>query len=70
MTNIFVESLLLIRLTIAICLMKRRRELAFEKNEVDLFYGRREARWVQTQAKKKNTVSLMSLGWVSCVTCT
>lgn len=32
------------------------RELAFEKDEVDLFYGRREARWVQTQAKKKNTV--------------
>ena len=32
------------------------RELAFEKNEVDLFYGRREARWVKTQSKKKNTV--------------
>jgi peptide/nickel transport system substrate-binding protein len=32
------------------------RELAFEKDEVDLFYGRREARWVQSQAKKKNTV--------------
>lgn len=32
------------------------RELAFEKNEVDLFYGRREARWVKTQAQKKNTV--------------
>lgn len=32
------------------------RELAFEKDEVDLFYGRREARWIQTQAKKKDTV--------------
>lgn len=32
------------------------RELAFEKNEVDLFYGRREARWVKSQAEKKNTV--------------
>ncbi len=32
------------------------RELAFEKDELDLFYGRREARWVQSQAKKKNTV--------------
>lgn len=32
------------------------RELAFEKDEVDLFYGRREARWVKSQAKKKNSV--------------
>jgi peptide/nickel transport system substrate-binding protein len=32
------------------------RELAFEKDEVDLFYGRREARWVQSQAKKENTI--------------
>lgn len=32
------------------------RELAFEKDEVDLFYGRREARWVQSQSKKQNTV--------------
>jgi peptide/nickel transport system substrate-binding protein len=32
------------------------RELAFEKDELDLFYGRREARWVQAQAKKKNAV--------------
>ncbi|MFW2368106.1 MAG: ABC transporter substrate-binding protein [Desulforhopalus sp.] len=32
------------------------RELAFEKDEVDLFYGRREARWVKSQAQKKNTV--------------
>jgi peptide/nickel transport system substrate-binding protein len=32
------------------------RELAFEKDEVDLFYGRREARWVKSQRQKKNTV--------------
>jgi peptide/nickel transport system substrate-binding protein len=32
------------------------RELAFKKDEVDLFYGRREARWVKSQAQKKNTV--------------
>ena len=32
------------------------RELAFDKNEVDLFYGRREARWVKSQSMKKNTV--------------
>ncbi len=32
------------------------RELAFDKDEVDLFYGRREARWVKSQAEKKNTV--------------
>lgn len=39
------------------------RELAFEKDEVDLFYGRREARWVQSQAKKNNTkVDVFGLG--------
>ena len=39
------------------------RELAFDRNEVDLFYGRREARWVQSQAKKKNTkVDVFGLG--------
>ena len=32
------------------------RELAFKKDEVDLFYGRREARWVKSQAQKKNTI--------------
>ncbi len=39
------------------------RELAFDKNEVDLFYGRREARWVKSQSKKKNTkVDVFGLG--------
>jgi peptide/nickel transport system substrate-binding protein len=32
------------------------RELAFEKDEVDLYYGRREDRWVKTQKEKKNCV--------------
>jgi peptide/nickel transport system substrate-binding protein len=32
------------------------RELAFDKDEVDLFYGRREDRWVKTQKEKKNCV--------------
>ena len=39
------------------------RELAFEKDEVDLFYGRREARWVKAQSMKKNTkVDVFGLG--------
>lgn len=32
------------------------RELAFDRKEVDLFYGRREARWVKTQETKKNRI--------------
>ncbi|MCP4721638.1 MAG: polyamine ABC transporter substrate-binding protein [Desulfobacteraceae bacterium] len=32
------------------------RELAFDRKEVDLFYGRREARWVKAQAAKKNCI--------------
>jgi len=32
------------------------RELAFDRDEVDLFYGRREARWVKSQEQKKNLV--------------
>ena len=32
------------------------RELAFDKDEIDLFYGRREARWVTNQERKKNLV--------------
>lgn len=39
------------------------RELAFEKDEVDLFYARREARWVKSQENKKNTeVDVFGLG--------
>lgn len=39
------------------------RELAFEEDEVDLFYGRREARWVKSQSKKKNAeVDVFGLG--------
>ncbi len=39
------------------------RELAFDRNEVDLFYGRREARWVQSQSRKKNCkVDVFGLG--------
>lgn len=39
------------------------RELAFDKGEVDLFYGRREARWVQSQSAKKNCkVDVFGLG--------
>ena len=39
------------------------RELAFDKDEIDLFYGRREARWVQNQEKKKNcAVDVFGLG--------
>jgi len=39
------------------------RELAFDQDEVDLFYGRREARWVKTQTKKDNTiVDIFGLG--------
>ncbi len=32
------------------------RELAFDKDELDLFYGRREARWVKSQRQKNNSV--------------
>lgn len=32
------------------------RELAFDRNEVDIFYGRREARWVKTQQLKKHRI--------------
>jgi len=39
------------------------RELAFDKDELDLFYGRREARWVKNQEKKKNTeIDVFGLG--------
>jgi len=32
------------------------RELAFDQDELDLYYGRREARWVEAQKQKKDTV--------------
>lgn len=39
------------------------RELAFEKDEIDLFYARREARWVKEQSKKANSkVDVFGLG--------
>lgn len=39
------------------------RELSFDKDEIDLFYGRREARWVQSQSQKKNCkVDIFGLG--------
>ena len=39
------------------------RELAFDQDEIDLFYGRREARWVKAQEQKKDcTVDVFGLG--------